>query len=190
LRRHSVHISRLSFALAFASAFVAMLANRGLAQEQTTATYDDWTVRCTTRAGTPPRKFCDMEQLSQLNRKEKPFSRVVISRQPVRFIVQVPVNVWLTSGIRIQIGGKDSGLRARSRAVFRVAASTPSRSRMRPSVNFSRRRRRRGLSMSMPPSGRSLTRCHSRASVRPLTRCKSNSRRGVKPQWQSAPLLR
>jgi hypothetical protein len=139
-----------------------MLANRGLA----TATYDDWTVRCTTRAGTPPRKFCDMEQLSQLNGKEKPFSRVVISRpakgQPVRFIVQVPVNVWLTSGIRIQIGGKDSGLRARSRAVFRVAASPPSRSRMRPSVNFSRRRRRRGLSMSTPPSGRSLTRCHSR----------------------------
>jgi hypothetical protein len=29
-----------------------------------------------------------------------------------------------------------------------------------------------------------------KASVRPLTRCKSNSRRGVKTQWQSAPLPR
>ncbi len=109
-----MHNFRLRAVLSLAGAALAIMATRGLAQEQTTATYDDWTVRCVTRAGTPPRKLCDMEQLSQLNGKEKPFSRVVISRpakgQPARLIVQVPANVWLASGVRIQIGGKDAGL--------------------------------------------------------------------------------
>ena len=109
-----MHNFRLGATLPLAGAIFAAVATCGHAQEQTTATYDDWTVRCTMRAGTPPQKFCDMEQLSQLKGKEKPFSRVAISRpvkgQPVRFIVQVPVNVWLAGGVKVQIGGKDAGL--------------------------------------------------------------------------------
>lgn len=90
------------------------MAGRALAQQQTTATYDDWTVRCTAGAGTPPQKLCDMEQLFQLKGKEQPFSRVVIARQgkgkPLRLIAQLPVNVFMASGVKIEIGGKDAGL--------------------------------------------------------------------------------
>lgn len=96
------------------AAVLAVTATHSLAQQRTTATYDDWTVRCTTRAGKPPQKTCGMEQLSRIKGKERPFSRVAISRpakgQPPRLIVQVPVNVWVATGVKIQIGGKDVGL--------------------------------------------------------------------------------
>jgi invasion protein IalB len=91
---------------------IAVAAHRADAQQSTTATYEDWTVRCSTAAGPPPQKFCDMEQLSHLQSKEQPFSRLAISRpekgKPIALIVQVPVNVWLATGIRIEIGGKDA----------------------------------------------------------------------------------
>lgn len=55
-----------------------------------------------------------MEQLSQLKGLAQPFSRVVISRpakgEPLRLVVQVPVNVWLATAVKIQTDGKDSGL--------------------------------------------------------------------------------
>jgi len=109
-----VHHFRFRSALSLAVVAAAITAGRGLAQQQTTATYDDWTLRCTSGAGTSPQKFCDMEQLSQIKGKEQPFSRVVISRpakgQPLRLIVQLPVNVWMASGVKIEIGGKDAGL--------------------------------------------------------------------------------
>lgn len=95
---------------------LAVVAHGAYAQQSTTATYEDWTVRCTTSAGPPPMKSCNMEQLSRLQSKEQPFSRVAISRpqkeKPLALIVQVPVNVWLATGIRIEIGGKDADLSA------------------------------------------------------------------------------
>ncbi len=73
--------------------------------------HDDGTVRCTSGAGIPPQKFCDMEQLSQPKGKEQPFSRVVIARpakgQPVRLIAQPPVNVAIAAGVKIELGGKE-----------------------------------------------------------------------------------
>jgi invasion protein IalB len=91
---------------------IAVAAQRADAQQSTTATYEDWTVRCVTRAGPPPQKFCDMEQLSHLQNKEQPFSRVAIALsekgKPAALVVQVPVNVWLATGVRIEIGSKDA----------------------------------------------------------------------------------
>lgn len=91
---------------------LAVIAQRADAQQSTTATYEDWTVRCVTSAGPPPQKLCDMEQVSHLQSKEQPFSLVAIAHpekgKPVALIVQVPINVWLATGIRIEIGGKDS----------------------------------------------------------------------------------
>jgi invasion protein IalB len=85
------------------------------AQQTTTATYEDWTVRCTTSAGSPPQKLCEMEQVSLLQNKQ-PFSRVAISHpekgKPTALAVQVPVNVWIATGVRIEIGGKDAGMSA------------------------------------------------------------------------------
>ena len=105
---------RFRSALRLAGVVFALMASRALAQQQTTATYDDWTLRCTNGAGTPPQRSCDMEQVSQLKGQEQPFSRVLIARpakgQPLRLIVQVPVNVWIASGLKIEIGGKDAGL--------------------------------------------------------------------------------
>jgi invasion protein IalB len=97
----------------FACAVLAIASTHGFAQQLTTATYEDWTVRCTL-AAKPPTKVCDMEQFSRIKGSNKPFSRLVISRpekgQPLRLIIQVPVNVWLATGVKIQMDGKDSGL--------------------------------------------------------------------------------
>ena len=94
----------------------ALIAPRAGAQQSTTATYEDWTVRCITSAGPPPQKLCDMEQVSHLQSKEQPFSLVAIAHpekgKPVALIVQVPINVWLATGIRIEIDGKDASLSA------------------------------------------------------------------------------
>ena len=57
-----------------------------------------------------------MEQVSHLQSKEQPFSLVAIAHpekgKPVALIVQVPTNVWLATGIRIEVDGKESGLSA------------------------------------------------------------------------------
>jgi invasion protein IalB len=100
----------------------ALIAQRADAQQSTTATYEDWTVRCLTNAGPPPQKLCDMEQISHLQSKDQPFSLVAISHpekgKPVALIVQVPVNVWLATGIRIEIDGKDASKDAGLSAPF------------------------------------------------------------------------
>jgi invasion protein IalB len=93
---------------------IAMIAHRACAQQSTAATYEDWTLRCSMSASSPPQKSCDIEQLSHLQNKEQPFSRVAIPRpakgEPAVLAIQVPVNVWIATGIRIEIGGKDAGL--------------------------------------------------------------------------------
>lgn len=92
---------------------IAVIGHPACAQQSTTATYENWTLRCSTSASSPPQKSCDIEQLSHLENKEQPFSRVAIARpekgKPVIVAVQVPVNVWLATGIRIEIGDKNAG---------------------------------------------------------------------------------
>lgn len=84
------------------------------AQQKTTATYDDWVLRCDTRAGTPPRKVCEMEQVAEVQGKSAPVSRVAITREiaghPLLLVVQVPVNVWLATGVKLDINKQDAGL--------------------------------------------------------------------------------
>ena len=95
---------------------IAVIAHRACAQQSTAATYENWTLRCSTSASSPPQKSCAIEQLSHVQNTQQPFSRVAISRsakgESVILAVQVPVNVWLATGIRIEIGGKDAGLSA------------------------------------------------------------------------------
>jgi invasion protein IalB len=84
--------------------------------QSTTATYGDWIVQCQTRAGPPPEEICDMAQVAQVQGKGTPFSRVAVARpekgQPVRLIVQVPVNASFRSNVRIQTGDNDPGVAA------------------------------------------------------------------------------
>jgi invasion protein IalB len=86
------------------------------APQRTTATYDDWIVQCEAQAGAPPRKLCEMTQLTQLQvqGKTQPFSRVIVP-QPVKgmpsaLVVQVPVNVAFAVKVKIQTGDTDQGI--------------------------------------------------------------------------------
>jgi len=86
------------------------------APQRTTATYDDWIVQCETQAGSPPRKLCEMTQLTQLQvqGKTQPFSRIIVP-QPVKgmpsaLVVQVPVNVAFGTKVKVQTGDSDPGM--------------------------------------------------------------------------------
>jgi invasion protein IalB len=91
-------------------------AAQGGAPQRTTATYEDWVLQCEIQAGTPPKKVCEMTQVTQLQGKNQnqPFSRAEVVRptkdQPARLVIQVPVNVSFAANVRVQIGDADPGL--------------------------------------------------------------------------------
>ena len=86
------------------------------APQSTTATYSDWVVQCQTRTEPTPGQVCDMAQVSQLQGKNVPFSRIAVARpekgQPVKLIVQVPVNASFASPVRFQTGEANPELTA------------------------------------------------------------------------------
>ncbi len=86
------------------------------AQQSTTATYDDWVLQCQSSAGPTPQKICDIAQVTEVQGKNLPVSRVAISRpakgQPFRLVVQVPVNVSLRANVLIKVNQSDPGLAA------------------------------------------------------------------------------
>ncbi len=82
--------------------------------QQTTATYGDWVVQCVTNSSPPSEPVCDMAQVTQVQGKNLPFSRVAVGRpekgQPVKLIVQVPVNASFSTQVHIQTGEADPGV--------------------------------------------------------------------------------
>jgi invasion protein IalB len=86
--------------------------------QRTTATYEDWIVQCETQNGPPAQKQCDMSQITQVQvqGKSQPFSRVAIPHpakgQPVKLIVQLPVNASFAANVKIQTSDSDPGLAA------------------------------------------------------------------------------
>lgn len=60
--------------------------------QRTTATYEDWTMRCALHGAA---KVCEMQ----------PVTQIAIGRQgksgPLKIAFQVPVNVWLPAGVRL-----------------------------------------------------------------------------------------
>lgn len=79
--------------------------------ERTTASYGDWVVRCETHAGPPVQKTCDMEQVAMMQGQANPISLVAIplpiKGQPTRLVVQLPVNVSLSTPVRVSVDNKD-----------------------------------------------------------------------------------
>lgn len=73
--------------------------------QRTTATYDDWTVRCETRTGPPVVKACEMVQAVTAQGQANPIAQVAIGRatakDPFRVVFQLPVNVWIPAGVRL-----------------------------------------------------------------------------------------
>lgn len=90
----------------------------GNGPQRTTATYEDWIVQCETQAGPPPRKVCEMAQLTQLQvqGKTQPFSRMIVPQPaknaPSILFVQVPVNVTFATKVKILASESDQGLEA------------------------------------------------------------------------------
>jgi invasion protein IalB len=83
--------------------------------QRTTATYEDWTVRCETR-GTPPVKQCEMVQAVTAQGQANPVTQVAVGRaapkDPVRMVFQLPVNVWIPAGVRFVFDTKVQPLAA------------------------------------------------------------------------------
>ncbi len=81
--------------------------------QRTSATYGDWVVRCEVAEG-QTQKTCDMEQLAQMQGQTNPISRIAIplpvKGQEAKLIVQLPVNVSLADGVKIEVDAKDRGL--------------------------------------------------------------------------------
>jgi invasion protein IalB len=85
------------------------------APQQTTATYEDWIVRCETHAGPPQQKFCEMVQFTQVKGGQGGvISQIAIGRpakgQPVKLVIQLPIGVWLPTGVKLMASAKDAGL--------------------------------------------------------------------------------
>jgi invasion protein IalB len=84
--------------------------------QSTTATYANWVVQCQTRSGQSPEKVCEMAQVTQMQNSSAPFSRVAVAQpvkgQPVRLIVQLPVNASFAANVKIQTGDSDPGIAA------------------------------------------------------------------------------
>jgi invasion protein IalB len=91
-------------------------AQNGAQPQQTTATYDDWIVRCETVQGPPVRKNCEMVQYTQAKGSQGVISQVAIGRvsksDPVKVVIQLPIGIWLPSGVKLVGDAKDPGVLA------------------------------------------------------------------------------
>ena len=83
----------------------------GQVPQLTTATYDDWTMRCEMHDTV---KTCEIEQTSQI--QGQPVSQIALGRPsrgaPFRIVFQVPINVWLPAGVTLVLDDKDPGISA------------------------------------------------------------------------------
>lgn len=100
-------------ALALLAQAAAMPGALAQAPTRTTATYEDWTVRCETPQGSA-QKSCEVFQAQQPQGQTSPVSQVAIGRaaktDPLKIVVQVPVNVWLATGPRLLWDDKQPAL--------------------------------------------------------------------------------
>jgi len=70
--------------------------------QRTTATYEDWVVRCEMHVAI---KVCEMTQSAQMKGQTQPVSQIVIGRQSkngaIKITFRVPISVWLASGVTL-----------------------------------------------------------------------------------------
>ncbi len=103
---------------AFGAAMIAWFgaAHAQSAPQQTTATYQDWIVRCELRPGPPPVKSCATVQFSQVQGQSGVFTQISIANprqgEALKLVFQVPIEVWLPTGVRLAIGESETGLSA------------------------------------------------------------------------------
>jgi invasion protein IalB len=95
------------------SVVLATAATAAAAQtpQRTTATYEDWTVRCEVNDNL---KSCEMAQAMQIKGQAQPVTQIAIGRpaksDPLKIVFQVPINVWLPGGLKLTADEKDPGI--------------------------------------------------------------------------------
>lgn len=80
----------------------------GNAPQSTTATYQDWIVRCETRAEGP--KVCEIAQGIQAQGQQGLVAQIALGRlsktDPYHLVIQLPAGVWLPTGVSLQFEDK------------------------------------------------------------------------------------
>lgn len=89
----------------------ALGTNEDSGPTRTTATYDDWVVRCERSDVVGGAKVCEAAQTLQIgNQQQQLVAQVVFGRltkeAPLRLVVQLPVGVWLPAGVQFAFGEK------------------------------------------------------------------------------------
>ncbi len=84
------------------------------AQQNTSATYDDWILQCQNETTPAPRKLCQISQVSRIRENNTPFSRVLVEKpasgKPVIFVAQLPVNVSVRAPVSLRLDDSDPGI--------------------------------------------------------------------------------
>ena len=79
----------------------------------TTATYGDWILRCQYASAT---RQCEMFQTVQAQEPTRPVAVLAVGRDapssPYRLVLQVPVNITVEGGIKIEVGAPSMSLNA------------------------------------------------------------------------------
>ena len=82
--------------------------------QETSATYADWVVVCKSVAGQTPPRVCRMVQVTKVQGKNVPFSRVVVSYQgrgqPIKLTLEVPPNASFATQVHVQTADGDPGI--------------------------------------------------------------------------------
>ncbi|GGF48300.1 hypothetical protein GCM10007301_04480 [Azorhizobium oxalatiphilum] len=78
---------------------------------RTTATYDDWVVRCERSEAVGGARVCEAAQTLQIGNAQQGLqAQIVFGRltkeSPMRLVVQLPVGVWLPAGSKFIFGEK------------------------------------------------------------------------------------
>lgn len=76
---------------------------------RTTATYDDWVVRCERTELAGGAKVCEAAQTLQIGTQQQGLVAQVVfgkikSDAPLRLVLQLPVGVWLPAGAQLTVG--------------------------------------------------------------------------------------
>jgi invasion protein IalB len=94
------------------------------AQRQTMAMYGDWTLSCVKASGDAGAKSCGLIQVQKFGSQTAAASQIGIGRatsaQPFRFSIEVPSDVWMPSGVKLN----DAGNKTVVSAPFKWCVST------------------------------------------------------------------
>ena len=79
-----------------------------LAQQRTSATYDDWTLVCQAQSGDKPTRLCEVAQTLSVRTQEGQqvtIGNIALARpvagQPMKLVLQLPIGVYLPANVSI-----------------------------------------------------------------------------------------